>query len=326
MPRKDVIAVAGDELDESMFLGRLVMFTLPDDERSTAKLVRVWNAAGLDVADLPDARQPVHVFQSACSSVESRTTGTAGKVEIRADEVEHNGVSTYQITRRVWDLANRSIEHEKAMRLTFSKDTGLIDTEFLGGRTNELKALDKAIRKHYEANGATLTGQKIRNAVRAQIVKVGGQNMRRKAGGVYFVPRVWFPAPKREELTLPTLTGLAEVLSELYGERADFHQIPLVSGDAEKQMVAKHFQLNVRERAEELTEKAITRVRAGKGERGVRAELLENMHNDRRKLALQIAQFRSLVDMEADELGAHLEDLDTAIEQLETLANAPATA
>lgn len=326
MAPKDVIAVSGDDLDESMFLGRLVMFTLPEEERSTAKLVRVWNAHGLDVADLPDARQPVHVFQSACSSVEARSTGPAGKVEIAADEVEHNGVSTYQITRRVWDLANRSIEHEKAMRLTFTKDTSLIETEFLGGRTKELKALDVAIRKHFEANGATITGQKIRNAVRAQILKVGGQNMRRKAGGVYFVPRVWFPAPKREQLTLPVLEGLAGVLADLYDERADFHQIPLVSGDAEKQMVAKHFQLNVRDRAEELTAKAVNRVRQGKGERPMRAELLEGMHNDRRTLALQIAQFRSLVDLEAGELGAHLDDLDTAIEQLEALASEEAAA
>jgi hypothetical protein len=323
---KNAIAVAGDALDESMFLGRLVMFTLPDDERSSAKLVRCWHDQGLDVADLPDARQPVHVFQSACASVKARSTGPAGKVEIAADEVEHNGVSTYQITRRVWDLANRSIEHEKAMRLTFEKGSGLIDTEFLGGRTNELKAIEKAIRAHFDANAKTLPGQKIRNAIRAQIVKVGGQNMRRKAGGVYFVPRVWFPAPKKEELTLPTLNGLAGVLADLYGERADFHQIPLVSGDAEKQMVAKHFQLNVRERAEELTEKAVNRVRAGRGERGVRAELLENMHNDRRKLALQINQFRSLVDVEASELEQHLADLDIAIEQLDALANEPATA
>jgi len=324
---KNAIAVAGDALDESMFLGRLVMFTLPDDPRSSSKLVRVWNDQGLDVADLPDARQPVHVFQSACASVKSRSTAPgAGKVEIAADEVEHNGVSTYQITRRVWDTANRSIEHEKAMRLTFSKDSGLVDTEFLGGRTNELKGLDKAIRAHMDANAKTLPGQKIRNAVRAQILKVGGQNMRRKAGGVYFVPRVWFPAPKKEELTLPALEGLAGVLEALYGDRADFHMIPLVSGDAEKQMVAKHFKLNVRERAEELTEKAVNRVRAGRGERGVRAELLENMHNDRRKLALQINQFRSLVDVEAQDLEQHLADLDTAIEQLDALANEPATA
>jgi hypothetical protein len=328
MPPQNAVAVAGDELDETMFLGRLVMFTLPEEERSTAQLVREWDANGLDVSYLPDARQPVHVFQSACASVKSRTSDPgAGKVEIAADEVEHNGVSTYQITRRVWDVANRSIEHEKAMRLTFTKDTGLIDTEFLAGRTNEMKALDKTIRKHFEANAKTIKGTKIRKAVRSQLIRVGGQNMRRKAGGVYFVPRVWFPAPKREELTLPVLDGLAGVLEALYGDRADFHQIPLVSGDAEKQMVAKHFKLNVRERAEELTERAVTRVRQGRTERPLRQEMLDYMHNDRRQLALQIAQFRKLVDVEADELQTHLDELDTAIEQLEALAAPePATA
>lgn len=322
---KNMVAASGD-LDPKHFLGRLTMFTLPDEERNSAKLVRAWAKHGLDVDDLPDARQPVHVFQSACASVKTRKAGagTNGKVEIAADEVEHNGVCTYQVTRRVWDLKNRSIEHEKALRVTFDKATSAIKVERLHtGKDKAMDAIEEAIKANFDANAKTLPGQKIRNAIRHTLLKIGAQNMRRKAGGVYFVPAEWRPNGKKAEPTKPILDGLAGVLEELYGERADFHQIPLISGDAEKQMVAKHFTLNVRERAEELTVKAINRVRAGRGERGVRTEMLTNLWNERRKLSQQVSQFQELVDVEAKDLSTYLDTLDDAITKLQDMADNP---
>lgn len=322
---KNAVATAGDDLDPAHFLGRLTMFTLPDEERNSAKLVRAWAKHGLDVADLPDARQPVHVFQSACASVKTRKAGTGrdGKVEIAADEVEHNGVCTYQVTRRVWDLANRSIEHEKAIRVTFDKATSDLTFERLhAGKDKAMDQIEGAIKANFDANAKTLPGQKIRNAVRHTLLKIGAQNMRRKAGGVYFVPREWRPNGKAKP-TKPVLDGLAGVLEELYGDRADFHQIPLISGDAEKRMVAKHFALNVREKAEELTAKAINRVRAGRGERGVRAEMLTNLWNERRRLSQQVAQFEELVSVETQDLETYLQTLDGAITQLQDMADNP---
>jgi hypothetical protein len=119
------VAVSEDSLGEEHFLGRLATYTLPDEERNGAKLLRTWAKHGLNVDDLPEARQPVHVFQSACASVNTRRTNIASgqRAEIRADEVENNGSCSYQITVKVWDLKGVTIEHDaRALRQANERD------------------------------------------------------------------------------------------------------------------------------------------------------------------------------------------------------------
>jgi hypothetical protein len=316
------VAVSEDSLGEEHFLGRLATYTLPDEERNGAQLLLTWATHGLDVNDLPEARQPVHVFQSACASVNQRRTTIGGqKAEIRADEIENNGACSYQITVKVWDLKGSTIEHEKAMRVRFDKQTSAISCDMLGYQDVRLKELQARIREHFEANAKTVPGQKIRNAVRATLLKVGAQNLRRKAGGLYFVPATWVNERRREEQTKPILDGLKAVLTDLYGERADFYTIPLVNDEGQREMVRKHFTINANERARELSEKAMTRVRQGRGQRGVRAELVANLYQDRRLLLAQVADFEQLVEVERKDIQASLDELDISLEKLEQLAN-----
>lgn len=317
------VAVSEDSLGEEHFLGRLATYTLPDEERNGAQLLRTWAKHGLNVDDLPEARQPVHVFQSACASVNTRKTtiGTGQKAEIRADEIENNGSCAYQITVKVWDLKGSQIEHEKAMRVRFNKQTSAISFDMLGYQDKRLHELQDRIREHFDANAKTVPGQKIRNAVRATILKLGGQNLRRKAGGLYFVPATCVNERKRTVKTKPVLDGLKGVLTDLYGDRADFYTIPLVNDEGQREMVRKHFTINANERARELAEKAINRVRAGRGQRGVRAELLTNLHQERRILLGQVADFEGLVAVERTEIQANLDALDSSLEQLQALAD-----
>lgn len=322
---KNVVAVSdASDLDPSQFLGRLAMYTLPDEERNGAKLVRAWHKHGLDVDDLPEARQPVHVFQSACASVKARRTiGKDGsRTEITADEVDNNGTCVYQITVKIWDQANKTIEHEQAIRVNFDKQKSTIAFDHLGSKDPRLAEIEASIQAHFDANAKTVPGQKIRNAVRATLLKVGAQNLRRKAGGVYFVPVEWQPNGKAVP-TKPILDGLAGVLEELYGnEKADFHTIPLASDEGAQAMVAKHFTLNVREKAEELTVKALNRVRAGKGQRNVRSDLIVGLANDRRKLEQSYKQFADLVTLEKGDIETNLKALDAAMDELQALADA----
>jgi hypothetical protein len=319
----NVVAVSED-LDERHFLGRLATFTLPDEARSGAKLSRAWARHGLDVNDLPEARQPVHIFQSACASVKTRRgMNTLGeRIEVRADEVTNNAREcAYQITVAVWDLAARVIEHEKAMRVTFDKQTSSITVDRLGYQDVRLDEIEAAIRAHFDANARTVPGQKVRNAVRNTLLKIGAQNLRRKAGGLYFVPVRWQPNG-HEQPTKPILDGLAAVLDEMYGDRADFYTIPLVNSDAQKAMVRKHFALNVNEKARELAQRAINRVRAAdQAERGVRSDMLANLYNERRKLHAQIEQFDQLVSVERKSVAQELADLDSALSMLQELAD-----
>jgi hypothetical protein len=320
----NVVGVSEGAVPEEALLGRAATFTLPDEERSGAQLLRTWAKNGLDVNDLPEARQPVHVFQSACASVQQRRTtlGDGRRAEIRADEVENNGACSYQITVKVWDLKNVTIEHEKAMRVRFDKQASAISFDMLGFSDPRLRDLQKRIREHFDANAKTVPGQKIRNAVRAQLQAIGGQNLRRKAGGLYFVPMEWQPRGKRKrEPTRPVLDGLKGVLEDLYGDRADFYVIPLANDEEMQAMVRKHFVINVVAQAEEMTLKALNRVREGKGARGVRQELLDNMRGDQRMLLGAVHQFDELVTLEKQNLTQHLADLENALRALENLAS-----
>lgn len=320
---KNAVAVSEGVADKHM-LGRLATYTLPDEGVNGTKLVRIWAQHGLDVNDLPKVRQPVHVFQMACRSVEDRKAANGGSktVEVQVDQVfEDADECVYQITRMVRDKANKVIEHPKAMRITFNKQFSTIDVKALEDY-DALRGLEDRIRKHFEKNGKTIPGQKVRNAVRDQLLRVGAQNVRRKAGGLYFVPKEHRIGDQGQlEPTKPILDGLKGALEEAYGDRADFYMIPLANDSGMKEMVRKHFTINVNEQAAELTLKALNRVRTGKGERGVRSDLLANLYNERRRLANAVRDFDGLVKLEKKEIKANLKDLDDALAKLQDLAD-----
>jgi hypothetical protein len=156
--------------------------------------------------------------------------------------------------------------------------------------------------------------------VRDLLLSLGAQNLRRKAGGVYFIPVEYVPAGQRKKQpTTPLLDGLKGALADLFGDRADFYTIPLVNDEGAREMVAKHFSLNAAQASAELLETVVNRVRKGKG-RTVRADMVANLWNERRKIAGAIDQFAELVDVERSALDTNLRDIDKAIAELQDLA------
>lgn len=314
------LITVGESIPENELLGRLAFYSLPDEERSGALLMKSWVKHGLDEDALPDARQAVDVFRSACSSVKARVAHdakTGQRIEILSNPVVDDG-SAYQITVRRWDRVKKVIEHEKGMRVEFDKKTNAITIAQLDDFDPAMGKLATAIQAHFDANAKTVPGQKIRNAVRQTLLDIGAQNLRRKAGGLYFVPA---EQPGTGIATKPILDGLAGVLEDLYDDLADFHVIPCANGEGEREIVAKHFAMNANEKAGELAEKAWARVRQGRGERGVRSDLVDNLNNERRALLGQIRHFEQLVQLERSDVDAKLDELDEALEKLDDLAN-----
>lgn len=321
-PLSNVVAVGGD-VDELPILGMLATYTFPDDPRPASKVVRAWDDHGLDVNDLPDVRSATHLFQSACRSVETRRKTGNGRVEVKVDEVTNNGVECiYQITRMVRDPTHKVIEHVAAMTLHLDKDTEQVTVRELEDY-DELRPLEEAVRQHIAQHAKDLPGQKIRNAVRDTLLKIGAQNLRRKAGGLYFVPHAYqgvdANGSTREYESRPVLEGLKGFLSDMYGERADFYMIPLLDSDEHEKMVAKHFALNAKERTRELLERAVQRAAAGMGERGIREDFMNGLYQEQRKLLGAVGQFEQMVTLEDDEIRRNLEDLDEAIRKLEEM-------
>jgi hypothetical protein len=327
---KNVVAVSEDALDPDQFLGRLTMFTLPDKEVSGGKLLRSWASHGLDPDILPEARQPVHIFQSACASVKRKraTNGSGDRMQITADEVDDNGTCDYQIGVKVWDVANKLIEYRRDMLVTFDKATNIITVDDVSGDPR-MRAIEQQIRDHFDANAKTVPGQKVRNAVRATLHSIGAQNVRRKAGGVYFVPATYmrtFNGVTDACPTKPLLDGMRDVLADLYGDDADFHIIPLANAEGEREMVRRHFVINANDRASELSMKAINRLRAGSGKRAVRSDLMANLWNERRELLMAVDQFHDLVEIEQKDLQANLRELDESLMKLQEFADKEAEA
>lgn len=332
-PGRNAIAVS-DQADVPI-IGYVGTYTLPDREVSGAKMVRAWANHGLDPADLPEARQPVHIFETAVRKQETRkVNGTVEQVKV--DRVKVNAAEcVYQVTRQVTDLANAVVEHEKSMRVRFDKKASILTFEGLDPDAYQaLRPIEKAIRKDFEANAKTVPGQKLRNAIRKKIVHVGGQNLRRKAGGLYFIPTE-YPNETGMKPTAPILgtmpeggtpppapNGITGVLHELYGDDADFYTLRVAGDEGEREMVRKHFMINASEKARELMEKAYQRLRQDSG-RGARSDLLANMWNERRRLHGMVDQFEQLVEFERTEIEKDLTDLDSALNLLQEQADTP---
>lgn len=309
--------VVSEGVPEEALMGRLVTYSHPDDLLPAGKIIRAWAAHGLDVNDLPDVRSPTHVFQSACRAVETRRANSTAGVEVTVAVVkDDHRECIYQITRMVRDKANALIEYPKAMTLRLDKSTDTITVVELEDY-NALRGLEERIREHFAKHAQDIPGQKVRNAVRDTVLKVGGQNLRGKAGGLYFVPKR-FHVDGQERETLPIIDGLGEFLAQMYGEgRGNLYRWPCMDDQYSRDIVAKHFSIDANAKARELLEKAVLRAASGPGERGIREEFMTTLYNEQRKLMSAAQQYDQLVGFEREDLDVNLRDLDEAIRKLE---------
>lgn len=297
-------------------LGSQVMYSHADISVAAADLDRVWDENELDAAVLPEVRRSEHVFRSAVANVRRRQGNGHGRVEVRADQVENNPERcSYQITRVVWDLAERSIEHEKNMRIEFNKRTGLITSTKLDRFDPALSSLEEGVREHFAANGQMVPGPKVRNAIRAQLLNVGAQSLLPRAS-VYFVPEQWGEAD-----TKPVLDGLGAVLSALYGKGGVFYVTPMSNCEATVAVLHRQVVLNISESASTLAQRCVERLQRG-SDRAPRTDMIRNLRAERRRLLDSFTFFQQLIGVGYAEIGASLRELDAAIERLQALADA----
>lgn len=306
----------GSQLDESDLMGFITLSTVPDRSVDGTKLNRLWRAEGLDPGLIPDVRKPVNDFQQACRSVETRrgAIGSNGhRTEVKVDEVTNLGDDcVYQITRMVRDTNNRVIDHNKGMRLVFSKPLSEIDpapenciaVEPLDKATyGAVKGLEDAILDHYRKNLAKVPGNKVRNAIRDLLHTHGAENLRRRSGGVYFVPIGG----------ADTLEALQRVVQKLYGEDADLHVIPQAGTKAVQKMVAKHHTMNVQDDADAMIARISDRLKSGNK---VRKDLLTNLMQQRRELGARRKEYVALLGGEQKLVTEKLTILDDQLDRL----------
>lgn len=308
-PRNVIAVTPGGDLTMDHIMGWYAVSSIPDAGVSSTKLRREWIANGLNPDLIPKNRKAVHAFQVACRSVETRrrTTSENGNgtrsTEIKVDEVlENQDECIYQVTRMVRDKENKDIEFTKTIQVIFTKATEEITDRALDkGEYEALKHLTEAIRDHFDSNAKKVPGAKVRAAIRDEMQDVRATTIAKK---MYFIPK----GPGRE-----VVESLTTVIEMMYGDEGEFHAIPVASDEGQKAIVAKHFGINVRERAQHLLAEVAERVRA---ESGVRSDRLKNMLNDRKQIIAEVEKYKDLLDMSLTEVDEQVDMLNEGLEEL----------
>lgn len=313
MSRKpNIIATTpdGKTITEDMLLGYITLFSVPDRPVRASKLTQRWMGEGLPPELIPQTRKAVNAFQVACRSVETRRRGndTNGKrTEIEVDPVmETPDKCVYQVTSLVRDKTNEVVDHPKALRVTFDKSSEDITWEPLDKLfdADTVDVLGQRIKDFYDANSAKVPAARVREAIRKLMDFLDATNLRRKAGGVYFVPREG----------KHYLDSLANILDVLWDGDAELNLIPGIDGDDTRSMVERHFDINVTADIDEImaaAKDALTRTN-----RSVRQDAVTNMLVQRKKLGERRERYADLLGNELGEIETKLELLDQQLEAL----------
>jgi hypothetical protein len=316
--KAQVIAVTpGGDITVDHIIGFYALFNVPDAPVPAAKAHRLWVAEGLPPHLIRNAREAKHAFMSACKSIETRrrpekgSANTDRMTEVKAAMVvESERYVIYQITHHVRDPAAGVINHPKQMRVAYDKWDEFIEWEPLNKRLNQdtLDDLGHAIQRHFDQNQTKIPGPRIRSAIRGLMEDLDGVNVRRKAGGVYFVPKEG----------MSDLEALGRILGELYPEReGELHLIPCANAAGEREMIERHFSVNVTTEVDELMAE-VTEALTDTNERRMRKDRVNNILQRRQQLAQHRERYKALLSTELEEVGEKVGLLDEQLTHLIT--------
>jgi hypothetical protein len=243
-----------------------------------------WTDAGLRPASLPADPRSLYLFKRAMREQEGKHTNLDGTAVERTvvDLLETGDHCIYQISLVVRDVDQRQVEYPKAMRVVYSKSDGELQFDPLGEVDPKyLRPIKQAIEQYMEENTKVVDGRKVRTLVRNFLKdELDGENLRGKAGGVYFVRQGFHPM----------LTGLASALGLLYRDDAEVYgltSIPLANGPAEREMIRRHFTANNLKEIGEATSDVIKLLR-GDRKNVVRQDVIAH-HWERQKALMRRA-------------------------------------
>lgn len=314
---RDMMAVSKDS--DIAPLGYIVWFSVPNADVSVRRVRKHWGLAGLDMTIVPsDPKQP-DAFKRAVRAQESRVREPNGNVvetDVR-EVVSDADTITYQISRVVRDREEKIVDFPKALKVTYRKFDGELDFQPLGQVSpRDVLPMIKEIQAAYEANGNAIPGSKVRSLVRDFIkddshetsgkVGLSGENLRGKAGGVYFVL-----ARFGEQLD-----ALAEFLSHVYPDgRAYLYTVPMADGATEREMIRRHHVNNSIAEAEEAIAEARLLIREDR-QRGVRENVRKHHFAKLERAKIRTAMYAEALQAEQEDVNARLEVLNRQLRKV----------
>ncbi len=289
-------------------LGYIAWFSVPDESVPLRRLRMTLAAHGLPPTLAPKDTKAIDTFKRAMREQESREqVFREGKPigyhqNTVAQVVETRDDCVYQVSSVQRDLNDRTISYEKGVRVLFNKHTEEVRFDVLGGvPRGELLPIIEAITDFIEKNGSRVTGARVRGVVRnylrdesdekREVEGLSGENMRGKAGGVYFILAQYGEQVK----------ALSEMLEELYQGRAYLHAIPLADGATEREMIRRHHIANTMEEMKETLAEAHDLLRADR-ERQPRSDSVAHKWAKFRATERRAAKYAAALQDEQDEI------------------------
>lgn len=289
-------------------LGYVTWFSVPDESVSLRRLRMTLAAHGLPPTLAPKDTKAIDTFKRALREQETRTKlfidgRPRGYTENTvAQVVETRDDCVYQVSSVQRDLNERVISYEKGVRVIFNKHTEEVSFNVLGGvPRSDLLPIIEAITDFIEKNAARVTGARVRGVVRnylrsesdesRNVEGLSGENLRGKAGGVYFVL-----AQYGEQLK-----AMSEMLEELYHGRAYLHAIPMADGATEREMIRRHHVANTMQDMKETMAEAHELLRADR-ERQPRSDSVAHKWAQFKAMERRAKKYAAALQDEQDEI------------------------
>jgi hypothetical protein len=304
-------------------LGYICWFSVPDETVGLRRVKRIWGLSGLPTEVLPKDQRAVNAFKRAVREQERLGTFTEPGSMVRTetdvrDVVETEEDVVYQISRVVRDRNEREVDYPKALRVWFNKQTEDMSFKPLGGVSRaDVLPIMESIQALFDANAKSITGAKVRTLVRQYIkddddegtgmVGLSGENLRGKAGGVYFV------LAKHAE----KLEGIAEFLNELYEPhgRAYLYTVPLADSKSEREMIRAAHSANLLAEMESAMSGAAALLREGR-DRSIRTNVAQHHWNRLQRFKRRAAEYATALREEQDDVTEHLRLLHKQLDKL----------
>lgn len=234
---------AFDDLPPDLLLGRIVFYTISDNQVSREALVKKFQELGLDEKYLPTTNKYQHAFEKATSDMNGKSYPLAGErtAHILCRNVSHSrDQTTRQITREIQDSKARKLAYGEVISVVFYRpsDPANQSTAKLRIRINpddleldekeHVQAIARDIKAQYDRYYDFLDGQKIRAMVRNYLRHLNSIEIK---GGVYFIH-----ANRDEELA-----RLRELVNWL-GGGCFMEQIPVGDLEGQRKFITRSFE------------------------------------------------------------------------------------
>lgn len=315
------VSQATADANPDSVLGYIVWFSVPDEDIRLSRLKREWLVAGLDATPLPRDQKAVNAFKRAVRSLEGITRNEQDKTITQTDVrelVENAKEVHYQVSRVVRDLKGMVVNYPKAVRIWFKKEDDTTEFKPLGDVDfSEVQTIMDGFHAAFDSASKTVTGAKVRTLVRQylrndrdeqdNLVGLSAENLRGKAGGVYFVL-----AKHSDELD-----RLSAMLWTLYKPegRAYLYKVPLADGSTERELIRRHYVMNALDDSREVVTDVAELLRGGR-QREVRSNVVKFQWRRLERARARAAEYAAALGEEQAEVNNALDNMQKQLRKL----------